>query len=149
MDREAWCAAVRGSQRIGHDWVTELNWTEGPFTIKLCSQYIQLEDPRKWEGVFKRLASSFEISNHSPQIGTNSAQHIKTRHRWQVRWGCLSLVVGLGKVSQLFCFLSSKWRQWYFFSGLFWGFVINIQVKCPHGIVAVIVSIFIKVFHKF
>ena len=26
MDREAWRAA--GSQRVGHDWVTELNWTE-------------------------------------------------------------------------------------------------------------------------
>ena len=24
MDREAWCAAVHGSQRVGHDWVTEL-----------------------------------------------------------------------------------------------------------------------------
>ena len=22
-DREAWCAAVHGSQRVGHDWVTE------------------------------------------------------------------------------------------------------------------------------
>ena len=54
-----------GSQRIGHDWPTELNWTEGPCTIKLCSQYTQSQDPRKWEGVFKILASSFEISNHS------------------------------------------------------------------------------------
>ena len=26
MDREAWAAAVRGSQRVGHDWATELNW---------------------------------------------------------------------------------------------------------------------------
>ena len=24
MDREAWCAAVHGLQRVGHDWVTEL-----------------------------------------------------------------------------------------------------------------------------
>ena len=28
MDREAWSAAVRGSQRVGHNWATELNWTE-------------------------------------------------------------------------------------------------------------------------
>ena len=28
MDREAWHAAVHGSQRVGHDWVTELNWTD-------------------------------------------------------------------------------------------------------------------------
>ena len=26
MDREAWCASSMGSQRVGHDWVTELNW---------------------------------------------------------------------------------------------------------------------------
>ena len=28
MDREACHAAVLGSQRVRHDWVTELNWTE-------------------------------------------------------------------------------------------------------------------------
>ena len=27
MDREAWCAAVHGVQRVRHDWVTALNWT--------------------------------------------------------------------------------------------------------------------------
>ena len=26
MDREAWRAVVHGSQRVGHNWVTELNW---------------------------------------------------------------------------------------------------------------------------
>ena len=26
MDREAWRAAIHGSQRVGHDWATELNW---------------------------------------------------------------------------------------------------------------------------
>ena len=29
MDREAWCVAVHGVTRVGHDWVTKLNWTEG------------------------------------------------------------------------------------------------------------------------
>ena len=28
MDREAWCAEVHGSQSVGHNWATELNWTE-------------------------------------------------------------------------------------------------------------------------
>ena len=28
MDREAWHAAIHGSQRVRHDWATELNWTE-------------------------------------------------------------------------------------------------------------------------
>ena len=27
MDREAWCVAVHGVQRVGHDWATELNWS--------------------------------------------------------------------------------------------------------------------------
>ena len=26
MDREAWLAAIHGAQRVGHDWVIELNW---------------------------------------------------------------------------------------------------------------------------
>ena len=26
MDREAWLLRFMGSQRVGHDWVTELNW---------------------------------------------------------------------------------------------------------------------------
>ena len=28
MDTKSWHAAVRGSQRVGQDWVIELNWTE-------------------------------------------------------------------------------------------------------------------------
>ena len=28
MDREVWSAAVHGVQRVGHDWATEMNWTE-------------------------------------------------------------------------------------------------------------------------
>ena len=28
MDREAWSAAIHEVQTVGHDWVTELNWTE-------------------------------------------------------------------------------------------------------------------------
>ena len=28
LDRKAWCAQFMGSQRVGHDWETELNWTE-------------------------------------------------------------------------------------------------------------------------
>ena len=28
MDREAWSAVIMGSQRVGHDWAIELNWTD-------------------------------------------------------------------------------------------------------------------------
>ena len=31
MDREAWHADVHGLQRVGHDWATELNWSEHIF----------------------------------------------------------------------------------------------------------------------
>ena len=33
MDRQAWRAAFHGSQRVGHDWTTELNWTEYLFRL--------------------------------------------------------------------------------------------------------------------
>jgi len=32
MDREDWCPAVHGVAKVGHDWVTELNW----FHCYLC-----------------------------------------------------------------------------------------------------------------
>ena len=32
-----------GSQRVGHDWVTELNWTEGLICIKMKSQALDLK----------------------------------------------------------------------------------------------------------
>ena len=36
MDREAWCAAIHGLQRVGHDWATELNRTDvGQFQLDL------------------------------------------------------------------------------------------------------------------
>ena len=31
IDREAWCVAIHGITRVGHDWATELNWTESHF----------------------------------------------------------------------------------------------------------------------
>ena len=42
MDREAWGATVHGLQRVGHDWVTELNWY---FNLKKkYSKYIFLKN---------------------------------------------------------------------------------------------------------
>ena len=36
MDREAWHAVIHG--RVGHDWVTELNWTELEIDITLLTK---------------------------------------------------------------------------------------------------------------
>ena len=38
MDREAWCDAVHGLPRVGHDWVTELNWNKIYF-ISVCQYF--------------------------------------------------------------------------------------------------------------
>ena len=43
FDREAWCARFMGSQRVGHNWASELNWTEGIWTVS----YIYSE-PNDW-----------------------------------------------------------------------------------------------------
>ena len=37
MDSEAWCAAVHGVQRVGHNWMTELNWYL-KIWLTLCTQ---------------------------------------------------------------------------------------------------------------
>ena len=42
MDREAWHAVIHGSQRVGHDWATELNWTEEDYISLLFAHSIFL-----------------------------------------------------------------------------------------------------------
>ena len=37
MDREAWRAWFMGLQRVGHDWVTEMNWNELILIFKLLN----------------------------------------------------------------------------------------------------------------
>ena len=34
MDREAWCDAVYGWQRVGHDWMTELTESTGDKLVR-------------------------------------------------------------------------------------------------------------------
>ena len=55
MDREAWRAAIHGVTKIGHDWATELNWTE------LMQQL--------WRsGLFPEFAVTFLFSDFSELI---------------------------------------------------------------------------------
>ena len=39
IDKEAWLAAVMGSQRVGHNWATELNWM---YMFQCCSFNLSL-----------------------------------------------------------------------------------------------------------
>ena len=52
MDREAWHATFMGSQRVGHDWVTELNWSY-PKSKKRCF----------WSFIFKIEFEKWGISD--------------------------------------------------------------------------------------
>ena len=40
MDKEAWCAAVHGLQRVAHDWATELNWKLYWFLLKFVPPWL-------------------------------------------------------------------------------------------------------------
>ena len=50
MDREAWCAGFMGLQRVGRDWATELNWTEGILKWKTQIRHAQTPEPKKFYG---------------------------------------------------------------------------------------------------
>jgi len=49
MDREAWRAAIHGLRRVGHDWATQLNWTEERLRKNRCI----FETKHKKTSIFK------------------------------------------------------------------------------------------------
>ena len=52
MDREAWHAAVMESQRVGHNWATELNWTELILRVAWCKEKVlDFSSPKSDNGV--------------------------------------------------------------------------------------------------
>ena len=59
MDREAWRAAIHG-ERVGHDWVTELNWIPRSRVSLKGSKYLRhcrKQDNQRRESKAKRPAS--------------------------------------------------------------------------------------------
>ena len=60
MDKEAWRAAVHGLQRVRHDWVTELNWTE----LNMASLPLIVEEERRGRKLVQKalFMNSFETS---------------------------------------------------------------------------------------
>ena len=68
MVREAWHAAVHGLQRVGHDWVTELNWTE----------VRKIPWRRKWQPTPEFLPGKFHgqrsLEGYSPSV--QSLSHV-------------------------------------------------------------------------
>ena len=77
MDRKAWHAAVYGSQRVGYDWVTELNWT-----LALQAILYQLSYP----GIVLLLLLLLFFNSH---IKTNHAIFTVCSH--SLKWPTLHL----------------------------------------------------------
>ena len=79
MDRETWRLRFMGSQRVGHDWVTELNWTEAKtVSERSCYGRRDWRDRAKWGQLIGEDLSEVEEEGHLSQGG------------WGVSWmlGC-------------------------------------------------------------
>ena len=63
MDREAWHAAVHGLQRVGHDWVTELNWMNNAIMNTLSKSFGSLTNPFMKNGIVELHVVSLLTSN--------------------------------------------------------------------------------------
>ena len=65
MDREAWCAAVRGVSKSQHDWATDLNWTyHHSLSIQEQQRFIIFQD------------SGYSLS----RISAHGPHRLKLRH---------------------------------------------------------------------
>ena len=49
MDREGWRAAIWWLQCVGHDWATELNWTESYLASKRAEKSSEAKQKEKKE----------------------------------------------------------------------------------------------------
>ena len=81
-DREAWHAAVHGSQRVGHNWATELNWHFFVRTLEVWvyrRANISVFKHEKWNNMNSEIHGSRESYGLRKQknirrIGTGSQQ---------------------------------------------------------------------------
>ena len=92
MDREAWRAAVHGVAKVGHDWATELNWTDtppSPLTVfkseaekgeatisscKCCPTFPREETAQRWKPIFLWEGSRRALMDDPPLLQENLEQ---------------------------------------------------------------------------
>ena len=95
MDKEAWRAAAHGVARVGHDWATELNWTELNSSGQqwgsrglLASRRIKFSSPIL-EGQHS-IAISFSSGSHKSRTGSKDYRACSLLGRWcqeERAWG--------------------------------------------------------------
>ena len=75
MDRVAWHAAIMGSQRVGHDWVTEVNIIQ----ISSWRYHLSFVKELTWYGhsEYVKYCGSFWRSKHFHQSFTHILQYRK------------------------------------------------------------------------
>jgi len=101
MDREAWHAAVHGSQRVGHNWVTELNWTDSMHTAEIHYIYqlvlliycLSLRKNGWHEVLWKQIV--YQLSHRgSPRILEWVAYPFSSRSSWPKNWTRVCCIAG-------------------------------------------------------
>ena len=72
-----------GSQRVGHDWATELNWTERPLPLFECQSWVQTVEAKQQDMEQGKLS--------------------KRSHLWMFTWT-------LHQFSQMGCWIGATWK---------------------------------------
>ena len=92
-DREAWCAEAHGLQRVGQDWVTELNWTD----TFICSQEMSIWSDQthwKWLGCNKVvIAVTFLQTTTKPKKEICNFQKFQCKQHLKKNLGIRSYTV--------------------------------------------------------
>ena len=93
-NRELWHAAIHGGRTVGHDWATELNWTErvpGSLVVKNLPEMQEMQETQVWflsqEDLEKEMATHSSIlackipSTEEPG-GLHSVRSQRAGHDW-------------------------------------------------------------------
>ena len=103
MDREAWRAEIHGSPRVGHNWATELNWTEphvatcsdGQGSLVCCSPWGLKESDMtewlNWTDDSQEMNRSYilNMADEKHQAPSNGEHHWAKQSR-TLAWGVVS-----------------------------------------------------------